>query len=104
MAIFGIQTTPAAAPAKKTRSRRVCENREFAAFARRIIRAFGRRIAAGDVEALPELVQLQRDIDAIMGDAVKGLKAQGYSWAEIAARTGTTRQGAQQRWAKYVNA
>lgn len=56
------------------------------------------------MEALPELVQLQRDIDVIMGEAVKGLKAQGYSWAEIAARTGTTRQGAQQRWAKYVNA
>ena len=92
------------APARPRRAKRVTENREFAAFARRIIRAFGRRIAAGDVEALPDLVQLQRDIDAIMGDAVKGLKDQGYSWAEIATRTGTTRQAAQQRWARYVNA
>lgn len=92
------------APVKPRRARRVCENKEFAAFARRIVRAFGRRIATGDVEALPELIALQRDIDAVMGQAVSALKDQGYSWAEIAARTGTTRQGAQQRWAKYCNA
>jgi hypothetical protein len=32
--------------------------------------------------------------------AVDGLRGLGYSWAGIAARLGTTRQAAQQRWAR----
>jgi hypothetical protein len=31
-------------------------------------------------------------------EAVKGLRGYGYSWAEIGARLGITRQAAQQRW------
>jgi len=31
-------------------------------------------------------------------EAVKGLRARGYSWAEIGSRLGITRQAAQQRW------
>ena len=31
--------------------------------------------------------------------AVTGLRKAGYSWAEIAARLGVTRQAAHQRWA-----
>ncbi len=75
------------------------ENSEFAAFGRRIIRAAGRRIAAGDVEALPELAALSADLDAAISDAVTGLRAAGYSWGEIASRLGVTRQAAHQRWA-----
>lgn len=75
------------------------ENEEFTAFGRRIIRAAGRRIAAGDVEALPALAALSADLDAAIGDAVLGLRAAGYSWAEIASRLGVTRQAAHQRWA-----
>lgn len=78
---------------------RVVENSEFAAFGRRIIRAAGRRIAAGDVEALPDLAALSADLDAAIGDAVTGLRAAGYSWGEIASRLGVTRQAAHQRWA-----
>ncbi len=78
---------------------RVVENREFAAFGRRIIRAAGRRVAAGDVDALPELVALSAELDAAICDAVTGLRAAGYSWGEIAARLGVTRQAAHQRWA-----
>lgn len=81
------------------RSPRVVENSEFAAFGRRIIRAAGRRIAAGDVEALPDLAALSADLDAAIGDAVTGLRAAGYSWGEIASRLGVTRQAAHQRWA-----
>jgi hypothetical protein len=77
----------------------VVENSEFAAFGRRIIRAAGRRIAAGDVEALPDLAALSADLDAAIGDAVTGLRQTGYSWGEIAARLGVTRQAAHQRWA-----
>lgn len=81
------------------RSPRVVENSEFAAFGRRIIRAAGRRIAASDVDALPDLAALSADLDAAIGEAVLGLRAAGYSWGEIASRLGVTRQAAHQRWA-----
>ncbi|MHA6785842.1 hypothetical protein ACVGOW_33320 [Pseudonocardia saturnea] len=80
------------------RVRRVVENDEFAAFSRRIVRAAGRRVAAGDVDALPELAALSAAVDAAITDAVTGLHAAGYSWAEIATRLGVTRQAAHQRW------
>jgi hypothetical protein len=38
-----------------------------------------------------------RDIDTAIGQAVTGLRAFGYSWADIGARLGITRQAAQQR-------
>src|SRR5437879_266305 len=56
------------------------------------------RIADGNVEALPELAHLADDLDHALSNAVAGLRSLGYSWAEIAARFGTTRQAAQQRW------
>jgi hypothetical protein len=81
------------------RVRRVVENDEFAAFSRRVVRAAGRRIAAGDVDGLPELAALSAAVDAAIGDAVVGLRAAGYSWGEIATRLAVTRQAAHQRWA-----
>jgi hypothetical protein len=83
---------------RQPRRRDVVENDEFAAFARRIIRAHGRRVATGDVEALRDLVALSTVIDTAIGEAVVGLRAFGYSWAEIGDRLGITRQAAQQRW------
>jgi hypothetical protein len=83
---------------RQQRRRDVVENDEFAGFARRIIRAHGRRVASGDVEALRDLVALSTVIDESITQAVIGLRAFGYSWAEIAARLGITRQAAQQRW------
>ena len=50
------------------------------------------------MEALSLLVGLAEEIDAAMAEAVKGLRMHGYSWAEIGARLGITRQAAQQRW------
>ncbi|GAB3186312.1 hypothetical protein FHX75_12688 [Micromonospora palomenae] len=83
---------------QQLKHRHVVENDEFAAFARRIIRAHGRRVAAGDVEALRDLVALSTNLDNAIGEAVIGLRAFGYSWAEIGSRLGITRQAAQQRW------
>ncbi|WP_435055918.1 hypothetical protein [Micromonospora aurantiaca (nom. illeg.)] len=80
------------------RRRDVVENDQFAAFARRIIRAHGRRVATGDVEALRDLVALSADLDRAITDAVVGLRRFGYSWAEIGQRLGISRQAAQQRW------
>lgn len=74
------------------------ENPDYAAFARRIMRAFGRRIADGDIESLPHLAALAAELDQALTDAVTGLRAYGYSWSEIADRLGITRQAAHQRW------
>lgn len=82
------------------RAGRVTETAEFAAFARRIVRAYGRRVSDGDVEALPELLALSSEIDAAITKSVAGLREAGYSWAEIASRLGTTRQAAQQRFGR----
>ncbi len=82
----------------RPRRRDVVENDEYAAFARRIVRAYARRIASGDVEALTDMVALSSVLDDAIGEAVTGLRTHGYSWAEIAARLGISRQAAQQRW------
>ncbi|WP_446212220.1 hypothetical protein [Micromonospora sp. IBSANI012] len=89
---------PLTAFVPRQKRRDVVENDEFAAFARRIIRAHGRRVATGDVEALRDLTALSTVIDQAITDAVIGLRAFGYSWAEIGSRLGITRQAAQQRW------
>ncbi len=80
------------------RRRRSVENDEYASFIRRILRAYSRRVADGDVEALSLMTSLADELDAAIAEAVKGLRAWGYSWAEIGSRLGITRQAAQQRW------
>lgn len=85
-------------PGRPGRGARVVENAEFTAFGSRILRAAGRRVAAGDVDALPALAALSAELDTAIADAVTGLRGAGYSWAEIATRLGVTRQAAQQRW------
>jgi hypothetical protein len=80
------------------RAGRLVENDDYAAFARRILRAYARRVADGDVEALTLMLGLSAEIDTAIGQAVTGLRAFGYSWADIGSRLGITRQAAQQRW------
>jgi len=77
---------------------RVVENDEYAAFLRRVIRAYSRRVAVGDVEAITAMVALAADLEEATRQAITGLRGFGYSWADIAMRLGITRQGAQQRW------
>ena len=85
-------------PLTPIRARRLVENDDYGAFARRILRAYARRVASGDVEALTLMTDLADEIDAAISQAVTGLRAFGYSWAEIGSRLGVTRQAAQQRW------
>ncbi len=85
-------------PLTLRRRRGVVENDQYAAFARRVVAAYGRRVAAGDVEALAPMVQLAHDLDDAIGHAVAGLRGFGYSWGEIANRLGVTRQAVHQRW------
>jgi hypothetical protein len=101
--------SPPASPAGPTtvknqltanRAGRVVENDEYAAFTRRVLRAYARRIATGDIEALTLMLGLSAEIDTAIGQAVTGLRSFGYSWADIGSRLGITRQAAQQRWGR----
>jgi hypothetical protein len=85
------------------RRRPVTENSEYAAFARRILRAYSRRVAVGDVEFLAHMISLADDINDAIAQAVSGLRDAGYSWAEIGSRLGITRQAAQQRWGRSAS-
>jgi hypothetical protein len=80
------------------RPRRPVGNDQYASFARRVLRAYARRVATGDIDALTAMTDLSDEIDTAIGQAVTGLRAFGYSWAEIGTRLGITRQAAQQRW------
>ena len=80
------------------KQRRQVENDEYSAFVRRILRAYSRRVGSGDIEALALMLSLAEEIDTATAKTVKGLRACGYSWAEIGSRLGVTRQAAQQRW------
>ena len=80
------------------RRRRTVKNDEYGEFIRRILRACSRRVAGGDIEALALMTGLAGELDNVIGQAVNGLRAQGYSWAEIGARLGISRQAVQQRW------
>ena len=79
---------------------RVVENDQYAAFVRRVIAAYSRRVAAGDIDAISDMISVAAELDEAISQAVTGLRAAGYSWADIAARLGVTRQAAQQRWGR----
>ena len=84
----------------RKRTKRAVENAQFDAFVRRILRAYARRVAAGDVEALRSLAQLSSEVDAVTRLAVAGLRTSpyNYSWSEIADRLGVTKQTAHERY------
>ena len=86
-------------PLTPNRRRRYVENDDYAAFLQRVIRAYSRRIAHGDIEAIATMAHLAEDLDQATREAVTALRDQhGYSWADIGLRLGITRQAAQQRW------
>lgn len=91
-------------PAPKRRTRPHTENADFLAFARRILAAMGKR-AAADIDSLGELAELAGELDAQLVRAVRRAREDdGYSWAEIGARLGVSRQAAQQRFGRAIAA
>jgi len=85
-------------PLTPKRPYRAVENDEYAAFLRRVINAYSRRVASGDIEAITAMAALADHLEDATRQAITGLREFGYSWADIALRLGITRQGAQQRW------
>jgi hypothetical protein len=85
-------------PKRRTRT---VENDDFGAFVRRILKAYRRRIARGDIESLTGLWQLRAEVEHELQASVNGLYEHGYSWAEIGQRCdGMTKQAAWQRWGR----
>jgi hypothetical protein len=82
------------------------ENDVYRGFMGRAFKAYGRRIGAGDIAALPELASLEKDLDAALLDAVGQLiqEPHCYSWSEVAAQLGVTRQAVQQKYGKRLEA
>lgn len=89
-------------PLTPGRRRRVVENDEYAAFLGRVIRAYSRRVSAGDIEAIADMTDLADEMSAAIQHAVTDLRGHGYSWADIARRLNVTRQAAQQRWGSPI--
>ena len=91
-------TTTPGSPVQRTK--KSVETTEFDAFARRILRAYGRRVADGDIEALRSLATFAAEIDTVTRAAVTGLRQEpySYSWSEIASRLGVTKQAVQMRY------
>jgi hypothetical protein len=83
---------------RRKRAKRVVENAQYASFARRVLKAYARRVADGDIAALRELAVFVSDVDDATREAVTGLRRFGYSWLDIATQVGISKQAAQQRW------
>jgi hypothetical protein len=83
---------------------RTKEHSEYAAFMRRSLAAFGRRLAEdGDPEDLAELLALKDAVEFAAEEAVRGMRSgeRAYSWEHIARGLGTSRQAVHRRF-KYV--
>jgi hypothetical protein len=89
---------PPGDPPRRRRPER--ETTELAAMLARMLRAMTRRAAAGDLDALGELARLAPLLELAIHQSAVGLhSAPGlYSWTEIAAELGVTRQAARQRF------
>ena len=90
--------TAASKPVRAKRPKRSKDNFEFDAFTRRILKAYGQRVASGDIEALRCLVTLSAELDATLRLAVAGLRGASYTWDAIGEALGITRQAAQMRF------
>lgn len=78
----------------------VGDHGDYFAMLRRMMRAAGRRVAAGDPADLAELLATLHELDGILAAAVEAQHAAGFSWAEIAGALGVSRQAVHKRWGR----
>jgi hypothetical protein len=78
------------------------ETPEYAAMMRRMLKAWGRRVADADPEDLAELIAARVLLDKITGEAIARMRTDhALSWSDIARAAGTSRQAAYERWNRY---
>lgn len=80
-----------------------CEDVQFVSFARRVLRALGRR-AHRNIDVLPMLGSLLAEFDEVTVNAIVGALADGHSWQDVGDRLGVTKQAAHLRYAARVAA
>lgn len=72
---------------------------------RRMIRAYGRRVADADEVDLAEMAELRQLLDEVIGDTIQEMRAKhDRPWSYIARGLGTTKQAAQQRYGRRLRA
>jgi hypothetical protein len=76
------------------------ETPAFAAMLRRMLRAYRKRVEIGDVDALPDMAAMAKDVDDMIYDAANGCHDRGYSWTDIANQLGVSRQAALKRFTR----
>lgn len=79
--------------------RRIRDIHDTAAMLRRMLKAYGQRVAYGDVADLQEMVELRAQLDDTIYQAVVRMREMGFTWEALAEANGTTKQALQQ-WAK----
>lgn len=65
----------------------------------RMIRSLTRRVGAADIDTFGALWDVQTAADNACVEAIDELRGRGYSWADLAAQVGMTKQGMSQ-WHK----
>lgn len=80
------------------------ETPDYAAMLERMVKAYGKRVGAGDPVDLTRMAEVQAVFDAAVQAAVDGQRAAGYSWREVGEGLGMSKQAAQQRFGKATEA
>ena len=78
------------------RAERVYDAEEVGAGVIRMIGNVARRAGGSDLGAFGVLWEVRAEADRACAVAIDGLRARGYSWSEIAAEAGLSRQGVTQ--------
>lgn len=74
------------------------ETPRFAAMLRRMVRAYGRRVGAGDPVDLATMIEVRDAFDEAIRAAVRGQREAGFTWREIGEGLGTTKNAALMRF------
>lgn len=69
----------------------------------RMVRALGRRCAAGDPDSAVYLRMIRQALDAAEAGAVTGWRRQQFSDTQIGRELGVTKQAVQKRWPRTAS-
>ena len=84
--------------ASTRRRRRTIDTSAYLAMVARVVTNGGVRAAEGDIDDFRQLLELRAVLDDALVEAVRGLRESGFTWEDIGAASGTTRQAAILRW------